>query len=86
MAVDGGPQRAWICAIINGSASFSTGHGCASSGPLIMQDSPSELSPAPAAVGRPADPLPGWFQTPRGRYVLAWEQRQYDNAVDDIFG
>lgn len=27
-----------------------------------------------------------WFATPQGRYVLDWEQRQYDNAVDDIFG
>lgn len=27
-----------------------------------------------------------WFSTPQGRYVLDWEQSQYDNAVDDIFG
>lgn len=30
--------------------------------------------------------LASWFETPRGRYVLAWEQAQYDNAVDDVFG
>ncbi len=27
-----------------------------------------------------------WFSTPQGRYVLDWELRQYDNAVDDVFG
>ena len=27
-----------------------------------------------------------WFETPRGRYVLDWEQAQVDNAVDDAFG
>jgi SAM-dependent methyltransferase len=27
-----------------------------------------------------------WFESEQGRYVLDWEQRQYDNAVDDIFG
>lgn len=53
-----------------------------------MQHSPAEPSaaPGPDAAGAPGDLLPGWFQTPRGRYVLAWEQRQFDNAVDDIFG
>ena len=30
--------------------------------------------------------LASWFATSRGRYVLAWEQAQYDNAVDDVFG
>lgn len=27
-----------------------------------------------------------WLETPRGRYVLAWEQRKFDLAVADIFG
>ena len=27
-----------------------------------------------------------WFQTPPGRYLLAWEQSQFDQAVADIFG
>jgi len=30
--------------------------------------------------------LPLWFQTPPGRYLLAWEQAQFDRAVADIFG
>ena len=30
--------------------------------------------------------LTDWLQTPQGRYVLDWEQRQFDNAVDDVFG
>jgi SAM-dependent methyltransferase len=30
--------------------------------------------------------LHDWFQTPPGRYVLAWEQAQFDRAVADIFG
>lgn len=32
------------------------------------------------------DRLSHWFGTPQGRYVLEWEQRQFDNAVDDVFG
>jgi SAM-dependent methyltransferase len=27
-----------------------------------------------------------WFATPPGRYLLAWEQAQYDQAVADVFG
>ncbi len=27
-----------------------------------------------------------WLETPQGRYVIDWEQRQVDSAVDDIFG
>jgi SAM-dependent methyltransferase len=27
-----------------------------------------------------------WFESEAGRYVLAWEQAQFDNAVEDIFG
>ena len=27
-----------------------------------------------------------WFETPPGRYLLAWEQAQFDQAVADIFG
>lgn len=30
--------------------------------------------------------LSGWFSTPQGAYVLAWELAQYDSAVDDVFG
>lgn len=30
--------------------------------------------------------LSEWFKTPRGQYVLGWEQAQYDNAVEDVFG
>lgn len=28
----------------------------------------------------------GWFQTPPGRYLLAWEREQLNQAVSDIFG
>lgn len=27
-----------------------------------------------------------WFETPPGRYLLAWERAQFDRAVSDIFG
>jgi SAM-dependent methyltransferase len=27
-----------------------------------------------------------WFQTPPGRYLLAWEQSRFDQAVADVFG
>ena len=27
-----------------------------------------------------------WFATPPGRYLLAWEQAQFDQAVADVFG
>lgn len=27
-----------------------------------------------------------WFQTPPGRYLLAWEQARFDQAVADVFG
>ena len=30
--------------------------------------------------------LSDWFETPGGRYVLAWEQTQFDSAVEDVFG
>lgn len=33
-----------------------------------------------------SDALAEWFESPRGQYVLAWEQSQVDNAVDDVFG
>jgi SAM-dependent methyltransferase len=32
------------------------------------------------------DALAEWFESPRGKYVLSWEQVQVDNAVDDVFG
>ena len=30
--------------------------------------------------------LTEWFQTPAGRYLLAWEREQFDLAVADLFG
>jgi SAM-dependent methyltransferase len=30
--------------------------------------------------------LQDWFATPPGRYLLAWEQAQFDEAVADVFG
>jgi SAM-dependent methyltransferase len=33
--------------------------------------------------------IPGfaeWLETPRGQYLLAWEQRKFDQIVADIFG
>ena len=30
--------------------------------------------------------LTAWFQTPPGRYLLEWEQSQFDLAVDNLFG
>lgn len=30
--------------------------------------------------------LAKWLQTPPGKYLLAWEQSQFDQAVSDIFG
>src|SRR5258706_11993633 len=30
--------------------------------------------------------LSGWQPTAKGSYGLAWEQAQYDSAVDDVFG
>ena len=36
--------------------------------------------------GRPGRELASWFQTPVGRYLLDWEQRQCDVSVSDVFG
>ncbi len=30
--------------------------------------------------------LSDWFATPKGEYVLRWEQAQFDSAVEDVFG
>jgi SAM-dependent methyltransferase len=30
--------------------------------------------------------LAEWFATPKGQYVLRWEQAQFDSAVEDVFG
>jgi len=30
--------------------------------------------------------LAEWFASPRGQYVLRWEQTQFDSAVEDVFG
>src|SRR5215475_3794161 len=31
-------------------------------------------------------PLADWFGTPLGASVLEWEQAQFDNAIEDVFG
>jgi SAM-dependent methyltransferase len=36
-----------------------------------------------------SDPIIGmqqWFETPPGRYLLAWERAEFDRAVADVFG
>jgi SAM-dependent methyltransferase len=36
-----------------------------------------------------SDPIIGmqqWFETPPGQYLLAWERREFERAVGDIFG
>ena len=36
-----------------------------------------------------SDPIIGiqqWFETPTGRYLLAWERSEFERAVGDIFG
>ena len=30
--------------------------------------------------------LAEWFSTPQGAYVLDWELRQFDHAIEDVFG
>jgi SAM-dependent methyltransferase len=30
--------------------------------------------------------LADWFATPKGEYVMQWEQAQFDSAVEDVFG
>ncbi len=37
-------------------------------------------------MSSPIISLTDWFQTPPGRYLLAWEQARFDLAVADIFG
>jgi len=34
----------------------------------------------------PIVPLAGFLRQPAGRYVLEWEQGQFDSAVEDVFG
>lgn len=34
----------------------------------------------------PTIPLVPWFEAPRGRYLLAWEQHEIDRIVADVFG
>ena len=36
-------------------------------------------------MGAPQD-FDAWLDSPRGRYLFAWEQRRYDKAVADLFG
>ena len=45
-------------------------------------DASSVRADAPRADGD----LERWFDSPAGRYVLAWEQAQFDERVSDIFG
>lgn len=42
-----------------------------------------ELQPQTVEQGRA---LSAWFDTPPGRYLLAWERDRFDEAVADIFG
>lgn len=44
---------------------------------------PDRPPPASAALGRE---LAAWFGTAAGRYLLAWEARQFADAVADAFG
>src|SRR5258706_5106593 len=30
--------------------------------------------------------LADWLETPKGAYVLGWERKQFDAAVEDVFG
>jgi SAM-dependent methyltransferase len=52
-----------------------------------MSDMQKETAAHKAAPEDQAEAtLVRWFDSPRGRYVLDWEQGQYDSAVDDMFG
>ena len=37
-------------------------------------------------MSEPIIGMPKWFETPPGRYLLAWERAEFDRAVSDIFG
>ena len=37
-------------------------------------------------MSSPIISLTDWFQTPPGRYLLEWEQAQFDEAVGNLFG
>ena len=37
-------------------------------------------------AGLPTDPWRSWLASAPGRYVLDWEQGQFDQAVVDLFG
>ncbi|MEX1166880.1 MAG: hypothetical protein WEK74_08445, partial [Hydrogenophaga sp.] len=37
-------------------------------------------------MSSPIISLTDWFQTPSGRYLLEWEQAQFDLAVSNLFG
>lgn len=50
-------------------------------------------TPEPAGGPRPPDAvhesgheLSAWFDTPPGRYLLAWERERFDDTVADLFG
>lgn len=48
---------------------------------------PSDPPPSePPMPGDPEDPWRAWLASPPGRYVLDWEQTQFDAAVGDVFG
>jgi len=46
----------------------------------------SNLSQDPSSHGASIIALSRWLQSAPGRYALAWEQRQFDALVADIFG
>lgn len=64
-----------------------------------MPRDPHQSAGAPVASSRSREAPPGWgpcvaagrelarwFESPAGRYVLDWEQAQFDERVADIFG
>jgi len=45
-----------------------------------------KMNESPEIAGLPADPWRNWLASSAGRYVLDWEQAQFDSAVVDLFG
>ena len=61
----------------------------------VGQGAATGPKPSPEHPSQPEqDPLPDeaesawtrWLDTPSARYVLAWEQAEFDHAVSDVFG
>lgn len=50
-----------------------------------MQSQSAEPEPPMPAAGD-GSAWQHWLRSPPGRYVIAWEQAQYDTAVADVFG